>query len=218
VADRRDQRGAGSAPTYIYRAPGDVSAPVADTSSASKCHSSDHQPPGQTDLAVRFAATTPRTTRWKRWQEHNVNASARRRLDRLPDIASCHTSDNTSVRTLTAPVAVHPQEERAAAARTPPLSHRSHRYDTYANDGASTTLKAYSRLNPPGFARGHTYHVGNRRYPCYACHESHGSTTGPHLMINGRTPGLNNYTESPTGGTCSPTCHGSRSYTINYPR
>jgi len=93
-----------------------------------------------------------------------------------------------------------------------------HRYDTYANNNASDTVKGYSRFNPPTWNRGHTFHVGAKQYPCYACHDSHGSTTKPALIAIGRNPGLNNYTQSSNGGTCYPTCHGSETYTINYAR
>jgi len=58
--------------------------------------------------------------------------------------------------------------------------------------------------------------VGSKRYPCGACHETHGSSSQPHLIVTGRNPGLNNYTHSASGGTCYPTCHGSKTYTVNY--
>ena len=91
-----------------------------------------------------------------------------------------------------------------------------HRYDTYANQGATSTVKGYSRFNLPTFEQGHTFHVDDKGYPCYACHESHGSTTLPHLIVTGRNPGLNSYTHTATGGTCAPSCHGTESYNVNY--
>jgi len=220
---------AGSAPTYIYRAPGDVSAPIAEYQICFKCHSSwTTQPAGQTDLAVRFNGNNPSYHPVEAVGK-NINVNAGAFVGGWTGGAQmfctdCHTSDNTSVR------GPHGSQWRyilkksataSGAQRTmasTELCFDCHRYDTYANDSASTTLKGYSRFNPPGFSRGHTYHVGNRRYPCYACHDSHGSSSKPHLMVTGRSPGLNNYTESQNGGTCSPTCHGSETYRINYPR
>jgi hypothetical protein len=79
-------------------------------------------------------------------------------------------------------------------------------------------IQGYSRFNLPAYSQGHTFHVGSRRYPCYACHQSHGSTAKPGLIVTGRTPGLNTYTQTTTGGTCSPTCHGTETYTLNYVR
>ena len=51
-------------------------------------------------------------------------------------------------------------------------------------------------------------------YNCYACHESHGSTSKPFLLGHSMTV----YTKTSTGGTCDPSCHGSYSYTVAYPR
>ena len=79
-------------------------------------------------------------------------------------------------------------------------------------------MKGYSRFNPPTHSEGHTYHVGGRRYPCYACHTTHGAATLPSLLVTGRSPGINSYTRTANGGSCSPTCHGQESYTINYAR
>ncbi|MGB9603982.1 MAG: hypothetical protein ACPMAG_14455, partial [Limisphaerales bacterium] len=74
-------------------------------------------------------------------------------------------------------------------------------------------------FNPPAYNRGHTYHVGNRRYPCYACHDTHGSAANKFLIVTGRNPGLNSYTMTASGGTCAPTCHGSITYnSLNYAR
>jgi hypothetical protein len=74
-----------------------------------------------------------------------------------------------------------------------------------------------SRFNAPGAVRGHAGHVG-LQIPCYACHTTHGSTTLPHLIVTGRNPGILSYSESPTGGTCTATCHVARTYNTNYAR
>ena len=75
-----------------------------------------------------------------------------------------------------------------------------------------------SRFNPPAAERGHQFHVANQNVPCYACHVTHGSSTLPHLLVLGRSPGLVAYTRTPTGGTCTPTCHAPRDYMVNYAR
>jgi hypothetical protein len=93
-----------------------------------------------------------------------------------------------------------------------------HDANVYWNNSSLNTVKSNSRWNPPGFKEGHTYHVSSRSVPCYACHSSHGEATRPHLIVTGRNPGLTAYTETATGGTCSPTCHGSKTYTLNYAR
>jgi hypothetical protein len=93
-----------------------------------------------------------------------------------------------------------------------------HEWNVYANPEASPPVKGYSRFNEPGAGKGHGRHVGEEGAPCYACHVTHGSTTQPHLIATGRSPGIQTYAETPTGGTCAPTCHESKSYTVNYAR
>jgi len=220
---------AGAVPTYTYRAASDVSPPIAEYQLCFKCHSSwTTQPPGQTDLAVRFNSNNP--------SYHPVEAPGKNTNINAGAFVSgwlgsaqmyctdCHTSDNASVR------GPHGSQYRSilkksatasSAQRTmfsTELCFDCHRYNTYANAGASATEKGYSRFNAPRSSNGHTFHVAARQYPCYACHDSHGSTTKPHLIVTGRNPGMINYTESQNGGTCSPSCHGTETYTVNYSR
>jgi len=35
------------------------------------------------------------------------------------------------------------------------------------------SLKGYRRFNPRAWDRGYTFHVDDRNWPCYACHDSH---------------------------------------------
>ena len=93
-----------------------------------------------------------------------------------------------------------------------------HEWGVYADRNSSETVLQNSRFNPPSWDKGHAFHVGEEQVPCYSCHITHGSTTQPHLIATGRIPGLDSYAESPTGGTCGPTCHDSETYTINYAR
>jgi len=61
--------------------------------------------------------------------------------------------------------------------------------------------------------------VGRKQYPCSACHAVHGSPWQPSLIETGRNPGLGSYSQTATGGTCGPTCHGTKSYNkLNYSR
>jgi hypothetical protein len=99
------------------------------------------------------------------------------------------------------------------------LCFNCHSFNTYANNGATTTQQGYSRWTSGGSEdNGHVAHVVGHQTPCYACHGSHGAATKPHLIVTGRNPGINSYTETTTGGTCSPTCHDIESYRINYAR
>jgi hypothetical protein len=93
-----------------------------------------------------------------------------------------------------------------------------HAYEVYANASSPDLTRGESRFNKPGAEKGHAEHVDEERVPCYACHVTHGSTTLPHLIATGRTPGILSYAASPTGGTCTPTCHGTESYTVTYAR
>jgi hypothetical protein len=160
----------------------------------------------------------------------NINANAfvaPWTASKLLYCTDCHTSDATGLGAARGPHGslynyILKKDYRASSSQrttgTTELCFDCHRYDTYANNSASNAVQGYSRFNPPTFSTGHGYHVGNKRYPCYGCHETHGSSTLPALMVVGRSPGLNAYTQTANGGTCTPTCHSQKSYTINYAR
>ena len=93
-----------------------------------------------------------------------------------------------------------------------------HAYDVYANPTALPATRAASRWNGPGVANGHAEHVGNAQVPCWACHVTHGSALQPYLIATGRNPGRIAYTSTAAGGTCTTTCHGVETYTLNYAR
>jgi len=219
---------AGSVPAYAYVPPGDPGT-AREYEICFKCHSSwTTQPVGQSNLAVYFNPNNP--------SYHPVEAQGKNRninplafvngwtWDRLMFCSDCHGSDATTVEgphgsanryILKKPYTASSSTRTMAATES---CFDCHRYDTYANNNATNTVKGYSRFNQPAFSQGHTYHVGSRRYPCYACHQSHGSAAMPGLIVTGRSPGLNSYTQTTTGGSCSPTCHGTETYTINYAR
>ncbi len=90
-----------------------------------------------------------------------------------------------------------------------------HAFDVYADASAPESVVNASRFNGPATA-GHTFHVAIQRVPCYACHETHGSTRNAALIATGREISL--YTQTPTGGTCNTGCHGLETYKTNYPR
>lgn len=219
---------AGTVPTYTFRPATDATTPR-EYELCFKCHSSYvTQPAGQTNLAVVLNPANPSYHPVEAAGKNtNVNANAFVNgwtAARTMYCTDCHTSDNAAVR------GPHGSVNRYILKRPYTASSSSrtmssgescfdcHNFDTYANDNASNTVKGYSRFNPPTFDRGHTFHVDDRNRPCYACHATHGSATRPHLIVTGRNPGLNNYTETANGGSCSPTCHGQENYTINYAR
>lgn len=220
---------AGIPPTYTYREPANTIPPVTEYQICFKCHSSwTTQPGGKLDLAVLFNSNNPSYHPVEaQGKNTNINLNAFvKNWDATKQVycTDCHSSDDVDVRGPHGSLYRYILKKNYVAAsgqRTmafDEICFDCHRYDTYANDRASNTIQSYSRFNPPAWDEGHTKHVGAERYPCYACHDSHGSTTKPHLIATGRNPGLTDYTQSPNGGTCFPTCHQSQTYRINYPR
>ncbi|MBI5836554.1 MAG: hypothetical protein HZB25_04855 [Candidatus Eisenbacteria bacterium] len=221
---------AGTAPVYTFTAGSDtLTSPVAEYQLCFKCHSGwTIQPTGQTDFGKVLNTNNP--------SFHPVEGQGRNLNIRAGAFAvgwsptsttpcgSCHGSDAGSVR------GPHGSNNRyilkqpytaSSASRTMVSSEicfLCHTYNTYANRNAGNTVLGYSRFNPPNFGEGHAFHVIDQRRPCYACHATHGSANQKHLIVTGRNPGINSYTETTNGGTCSPTCHGTETYTINYAR
>ena len=99
----------------------------------------------------------------------------------------------------------------------PDLCFSCHRWEVYGDRNAASATQQASRFNLPS-DRGHAFHVGNRDVPCTACHAAHGSATLPALIVTGKNPGMIGYSQTSSGGTCTPTCHTPRSYTVNYAR
>lgn len=219
---------AGMTPTYTYRVPSDTTPPVAEYQVCFKCHSSwTTLPATQSDFGSLFNTNNP-SFHPVEAQGKNTNINVNSFVNgwtatQLTYCSDCHGNDdlNPLVRgphgstyqyllkgPYTASAAVRTMDSRE-------ICFNCHRYDTYANATASSTVRAYSRF---GSSNGHGFHVGSQRRPCYACHNSHASTTRTHLIVTGRSPGITSYTETTTGGTCTSTCHGPQSYKINYSR
>jgi predicted CXXCH cytochrome family protein len=221
---------AGTVPTYAYRTPSDTTPPIAEYEVCFKCHSSwTTQPAGQTDLALRFNANN-RSYHPVEAVGKNTNINANAFVNgwtagKMMYCTDCHTSDNTAVRGAHGSVnryILKLASTASSAFRTmssTELCFDCHRFDTYGNSKSSNAIAAYSRFNPPAFNSGHGSHVDGHQVPCYGCHDSHGAANQPTLIVTSRSPGLTTYTQTATGGTCSPTCHGTRTYSnINYAR
>lgn len=221
---------AGTPPMFTFRAGSDTTTrPVLEYQVCFKCHSSwTVQPTGQTDLALALNTNNP--------SYHPVEGSGRNPGIRAAAFVNgwndasivrcgdCHGSNgggaagphgSTNRYLLKAPYTA------SSSSRTMSFTEscfQCHAWDVYANASSSETTRSQSRFNKPGADKGHAEHVGEERYPCYACHTTHGSAVQSFLLVTGRSPGIRTYTKSANGGTCSPTCHGSESYTVNYPR
>jgi predicted CXXCH cytochrome family protein len=221
--------GPGSPPTFNFIAAADTLSPErGEYELCFKCHSSwTNQPAGQTDLAlvlnpsnpsyhpveapgrntnIAFGAFTPG------WSPSSVTRCGSCHGSDLGTNAGPHGSNNRFI--LRAPYTADSQPRAMLPFES---CFACHSYDVYANASSPGSLQAYSRFNEPGVTVGHSKHA-EALVPCYACHVTHGSTTLPNLLVTGRIPGIQSITVTAAGGTCSPTCHGTESYTANYAR
>jgi predicted CXXCH cytochrome family protein len=221
---------AGVKPGYVFVPASDTTTtPVAEYQLCFKCHSSwTTQPTGQTDLARALNPNNPSHHAVEApGANPGISASAfapgwnARSMVRCGD---CHGSESGGARgphgslypaILSRPYATSPQPH----ATTPDeLCFRCHEFSVYADRNAPEAAQSASRFNRPATEKGHWFHVAEKSVPCYACHDSHGSSTLPNLLVLGRNPGLVSYMQTPAGGTCTPTCHAPQSYTVNYAR
>ena len=221
---------AGQRPLYTFVTAADtLTAPNAEYQLCFKCHSSwTTQPARQTDLAVELNPANE--------SFHPVEAVGRNpnilalafapgwAANSLTRCGSCHGSDfgnlggphgSANQYLLRRPYAASSVSRQMSSNE---ICFSCHSYDVYANPNASPTVRAASRFNQPRVGKGHAEHVGQESVSCYSCHVTHGSATKPFLLVVGRSPGIQTYTRTATGGTCTPTCHGSQSYQVNYAR
>ena len=222
--------GPGAPPAYAFVAAADTLSPaLTEYELCFKCHSSwTSQPTGQTDLALVLNPANP--------SFHPVEAPGRNSSIRLGAFTagwnpgsttrcgSCHGSDTGTTEgphgsnyryILKQPYTASPFERTMFPEES---CFACHSYDVYANASSPGLTLENSRFNEPGAGKGHAKHVDEERVPCYSCHATHGSTTLPHLLQKGRSPGIQSVTVTATGGTCTPTCHDTQSYTVNYAR
>ena len=219
---------AGAPPLYTFVPASDtLTAPNAEYQLCFKCHSSwTTQPAGQTDFGLVLNPANP--------SFHPVEDVGRNPLvsplaftagwsaSSLTRCGSCHGSDFGTLRGphgSTYPNLLRARSETSpaqSAMTSDELCFSCHAYDVYANPNAPAMTQSASRFNAPATAGGHAFHVGGQQYPCYSCHVTHGSTTQPFLLVTGRIPGIISFTRSASGGTCTPTCHGTETYTTNY--
>jgi predicted CXXCH cytochrome family protein len=216
---------AGTTPTYTFRPASDTT-PLKEYELCFVCHSSwTTQPAGQTNYAVKFNPNNP-SYHPVEAQGKNLNINTNAFVNgsgptNTMFCTDCHTSDDPGIRgphASTNRYILKKPYTASSASRTMSsgeLCFDCHRYDTYANPAASATIRNYSRFSG---GNGHAFHVGSRTRPCYACHDTHASTAQASLIVTGRNPGITTYTRTTSGGTCTPTCHGSQSYTVTYAR
>ncbi len=199
--------------TYTYRPPSDPTT-VKEYEVCFVCHSSwTTQPAGQTNYAAVFNTRIP--------SFHPVEGTA---LDTginagsfangwgpgmLVTCTDCHTSDDTTIRGPHGSANQWILKKPYVRANSPAHPSNGICFDCHSASVYNTSGSTLSRFRGVDRA-GHT-HGG---YNCYACHESHGSTAKPFLLGHSVTT----YTKTSTGGSCDPSCHGSESYTVAYPR
>jgi predicted CXXCH cytochrome family protein len=226
---RAIQGGAGAPPAFIFIAGSDtLSAPATEAQLCYKCHSSwSVQPPGQTDLALVLNPANP--------SYHPVEDVGRDLSISLNAFApgwsatsrtrcgDCHGGDFGTARGPHGSNYRYILRKPYSPSSLPRMIDRDelcftcHAWSVYADPLASGAVRAASRFNAPGAGKGHAEHA-EEDVPCSACHVTHGSTTQRHLIGTSRTPGIVSYTESASGGSCTPTCHGPKTYDVNYAR
>jgi predicted CXXCH cytochrome family protein len=220
---------AGTQPTYTWLSPDDAT-PAAEYETCFKCHSSwTMLPLSASDLGVVF---NPSNASFHPVEAPGTNGNIAAGAftagwsdSRLTYCSDCHGSDDATrsgphgstfphiLKGSSATTSLYPQAISATD-----LCFMCHTFDSYANPTASAAALSASRFNPPSSGNGHSYHVGAQAIPCRACHDAHGSVLLPALITTGRSPGIVSYSQTPTGGTCAPTCHAFQAYSVNYAR
>ena len=221
--------GPGTVPQYDYLPAVDTSTPVLEYEICFKCHSSwTQQPPGQPDLARLFNPNNASHHPVER-QGNNPGIDPNAFVNGLNAFSTifcsdCHGSEDAELRgphgSQFPNILRRPYEANSGSriVGRDELCFACHNFETYADPGAFALSQQASRFNPPASPGGHTFHVTQQNVPCFACHDSHGSPQFGALIVTGRTPGLLTFSMNVGGGSCMPTCHGSRPYSINYPR
>jgi len=200
--------GAGVVPTYRFVAAGDPG-DEQEYEICFKCHSSwTKQPVGQPDLA---RLTNPNNPSFHPIQAEGRNA----RIDPRAFVdgydtrsvitcSDCHSSDDLSSR------GPHGSSFRYLLRKSEDdLCFDCHTKAVYSDPSA--TIANASRFPA------HLLHT-TARVDCASCHDAHGSIRNAALILTGRFPGMSTYVQTPSGGTCTSSCHTPRTYTASYPR
>jgi predicted CXXCH cytochrome family protein len=216
--------GPGTVPRYEYLSASDTSTPLLEYQICYKCHSSwTRQPPGQQDIALLLnpnnASFHPVEAPGK-----NTGIAAGSFVGSLNSYSTVHCSDchgSDDAADLRGPhgsrfpnllKGAYETQSHSRISNREDLCFRCHSFATYADPFSAPYQQEDSRFGK------HVLHVGQQNIPCYACHESHGSPQFGSLIVTGRNPGLRNFSMTANGGSCLPTCHDSRFYSVNYSR
>jgi len=210
---------AGMAPRYTFR-PADDPSTANEYEVCFKCHSSwTVQPSGQVDFAL---VTNPNNPSY-----HPIQAAGKNtKIDpnafvsgydatSILTCTSCHGTDDPVVKGPHGSSYQYLLKKQSGTTSKDDICFSCHSYDVYGNAASLPATQAASRFNG---GIGHAFHVGSQNLACASCHLTHGSTRSPFLMARNRFPGITTYVQTPTGGTCTSSCHASQTYTITYPR
>lgn len=206
-----DPRSVPSAIRYTFRSATDPGL-ASEWEVCFKCHSSwTKQPARQSDLAE---LTLPENPSFHPIQAEGRNVSIARESftgrygpESRITCTDCHGSDEDDERGLHGS-----RNEHLLKRPDGELCFSCHSFDVYASAGSDTRTRAASRFN------GHAFHVAEQQLACSTCHDPHGSTRFPALLVRANGRGILNYEPTPAGATCQSTCHQPRTYTVSYPR
>lgn len=85
------------------------------------------------------------------------------------------------------------------------LCYECHEYNVYFGDSLGSRFWDDTTTTSE-----HKTHVGDRKAPCYACHDTHGRSDNAHLIRIkeiSETTGTTAFTHDAQGGSCQATCH-----------
>lgn len=211
--------GAGLAPRYTFR-PADDPSQANEYEICFKCHSGwTKQPAGQTDIAL---VTNPNNPSY-----HPIQAAGKNpkidpnafvngyEADSIITCTACHGGDDPTVTGMHGSSYRSILKKASGTTAKDDICFSCHSYDVYGNATATQDVQRASRFNA---GVGHAFHAGAKSIACSSCHDTHGSTRLPFLIAKNRFPGITTYVQTPTGGTCTSSCHASQTYTITYPR
>jgi predicted CXXCH cytochrome family protein len=198
--------------TYTFRSAADPT-PVKEYELCFLCHSGwTTQPVGQTNFAAKFNDRNPSfhpvEAVGKNLNINPVTFTNGWTETSLVYCTDCHTSDDPTLRGPHGSANPWILKRPYTRSNSPALASNGLCFEchSYAVYGANAPGSRFRNVDRSGHNHG--------GYNCYACHESHGSSTKPFLLGNSVTI----YTKTATGGSCNPSCHGNENYSVAYPR